>query len=338
MSRLRPTLLLLTLVAAAPAQAQAQRDPVAVMREQAALIDSLAPEAVRIGRESDERSARVRAEAARIDVALDTMQLGPLTVVGMVKTVRALAPALTDEWQRMEALYGAAADRLPPTTLVLTYPYDSGLHALAAQHVALWLSPLTTRRMRHRRIQWTLASQLADVLPTDVQEWLDGVIVPASVDDADAYRLLVLRPGRANAACRAGDAAACGRALGLRDPGADYAGWYDAAELEAARDAGTGEVSAPLPASARSHFLAFAFSTFPGSAGRLHAQQASTVGERIAGATGQPLDSLTAAWQRRVIAGAPEAPSSDVPASFAALLWVAVFATLASRSTRWRVG
>ena len=75
-----------------------------------------------------------------------------------------------------------------------------------------------------------------------------------------------------------------------------------------------------------------------GAWGRLFEDPRHTPIQALEYATGESIDVLLAGWHDRVMAAQPPSYGALVPSGGLALLWVAFFATLAVRSTRWRLG
>lgn len=194
---------------------------------------------------------------------------------------------------------------------------------------------------------------------------------------ADAYRQVATTSSIVTRACLSGDAEACGSAMALETAfgrmGPEYeievlADWYTPEERRAlvatrawfsrraqrlrARCVVDNDVSAcdeyllefgydwtPLGIDVRETLVAFALDRGgEGAWGRLVEQPEMTPAEALEYASGQPVDELLEGWRAELLAHRPETFEPLVPGSGRALLWTLLFAALAMRSTRWRLG
>jgi len=94
---------------------------------------------------------------------------------------------------------------------------------------------------------------------------------------------------------------------------------------------------APIPAYVRETVVTLAMELGgPGAWTRLVEDPAMSPEEALPYAAGVSLDELIGEWRNRVVASRPDVHAGLGGSSLLALLWVLIFAALATRSTRWR--
>lgn len=115
-----------------------------------------------------------------------------------------------------------------------------------------------------------------------------------------------------------------------------------AADLDACRrivEALPGRVRAPLDGSVRSSLVATAIELGgPGAWARLVEYRDAPPIRTLEHVAGVPVEQLLSAWHAWVLDNRPVAYAELPTRSLLTLLWIAFFATLAMRSTRWRLG
>lgn len=210
---------------------------------------------------------------------------------------------------------------------------------------------------------------LFQLTPNDVKEWAGGLSLFAPADSLWARRALVASGTEVTRRCFHGETDACVDALGLgqgpwHSVYSDLELWggrvfpvHQARIGEDGRRAvldclATGDRAPCLeqahrwtlhadriafPAYARHHFLNFAVGLGgDGAYLRLVSKEHETVSDRLQAAAGLPLEEVTSAWRKELLAykvGTPMPPPSH---SLAAGLWLFVLGFLSTRSTRWR--
>ncbi len=212
---------------------------------------------------------------------------------------------------------------------------------------------------------------------SQVGAWLRGnALDPMSW--REAYRQVATTYAIVTRACLAADASACGSAMALQtgfdridgpDVGAEILReWYTPQERRAlvaqrgwfgrqamdlrGRCVAQHETEAcdeylltvgydwtPLATDIRETVVAHALDVGgEGAWGRLVEYPDMTPAEALEYASAQPLDVLLEGWRAELLAHRPEAFEPLVPSSGRAFLWTLLFAALAMRSTRWRLG
>lgn len=306
----------------------------------------------------------VRAEDA---VVLDTQRVGPLMVIAE-RSERAYArETVTRALAAVGEIPDAARAALDSTYLFLDpggVP-DELVRQVAGARVERVELPRWMPRSTHvRGVAQSLEVVLARALPADLRAWMGNARIPLASDAVygEAYRSLALSASPAARACLDGDVARCLDALSLADPGVSWARWYDAdflvdwARSQPGSDAlprceSERTVAAcralmerhgppqPVGSLARASLLRFALEANGADAWRaLTSDSAGPIIERVAAAADADAERLVGAWRERVIAARPARFAELGGSSLVTLLWVALLAALASRSTRWRLG
>ena len=236
-------------------------------------------------------------------------------------------------------------------------------------HVRVMLPQWRTQEWRRGVAERFIGLALARGLPADTREWLSGQGVwPANASRTTAaYRSMVASSSPSAQACLEGALDGRRAALGLTDPGVDWARWYTEEQLVAwavslagsrddpafrecdaarTRPACASYVRArgmapplPLPAAARATFMSHVTSL--GGIAAYDDLRADTTGPleaRFARAAGASGDSLVASWRASLVAARPEMHAGLGGSWLMTLFWTVVLAAIAMRSTRWRLG
>lgn len=190
-------------------------------------------------------------------------------------------------------------------------------------------------------------------------------------DPADIYRMTATIPSRSVRDCLAGAVDECSASLGLVE-GATLDAWYTVEEARAltlrtfgslgAREEGLARFPSCVDGTDPSACLAFLESqqgrdftplhgvvrgSVVGYALRLGGNGAwvrlveardRPVDEALAHTAGVSVDQLVGEWRAWVVAGRPAVHGSLASRSVFAMMWIVLFAALAMRSTRWRLG
>ena len=356
------TAIVCALALAAPAAAQ---DAAAHIARLQARADSL--EAARDAAEARLLALRPR-ERASAPLDLDTQRVGPVSIIsesGEAEYARETTTRALAELGDVPTLASTALD-----STYFVFVLDRGadvFDALDAGHrlVRIGLSSWLPRSSHAHIVATAVSAALASALPVDLRAWSGTAGIPVTRDALyrEAYRSLLLSPSPAARACRDGIIARCADALSLTDPGASWERWYDEAALvewalaqeerpgaracdsgrtlEACRaviERGSGPPP-PLRVVARTSLLALVLEEGGSEAwDRLAADSAGPIADRLAHAAGTDVDGLLESWRARVLAAGP-AHSAGLGGSWVVtLVWVALLAAVASRSTRWRLG
>jgi len=359
--------------AGAAQQVPAERDDVRTYaRAEAAAaharIDSLLPllEAARLG-EAAEDSARAARAAARV-AELDSVRVGPFALIGTKGRVAEAAPAFAAAYTRLRPLGQSVARTVAGRTFVLQRGLETDvLRTLQTRPrtIQVW----TGFGDPERAAASAIGSAVASALPEEARGWLGGMPVAISLP-TDQWRAirwrLTLSAADAAERCYRGDPQACWAAMSP-DGGAGWSRWYtpeqirgmvsrtsdrfgappqelrraclqDADAAACRRYLADSPPPPPLDEHARASLLAFALQR--GGAGALDRLIAAdgALPQRLAAAagTGSP-DRLILDWRAHVLEAEPRRAAS--PGGVLMLLvWIGVLATLAGRSTRWRLG
>ncbi len=334
-----------------------------------ARVDSLSREWARASAIADLADSL---ELQRAFSGRDTIAVGALRIVTDPSPLPVRAAA-ERAWPALDSLYGDAAQLLtrypyvvrafdPDTTaprptmyVGLAVPWDMSAAVLARLLVAN-----------------------APMPPPDqaLVSWLGGPLrapTRAAEDRTDVYLQLVTAPSTPARACFLGTLAACRIALGLQAGGDALDLWYPgAAERRALvtrafgdyfnhgatapalraciagadsvcaallRRVPAGTLPGPLSAQARITLVRVALGMGGRDAyGRLVAEAAAPIADRIAGAANAQLDDVLTRWRRQILAARPPAVALPWWAVSLSLGWAAVFGLCALRSSRWRLG
>jgi len=368
---------LATSAASGPASVFAQEPTEAELIQR---VEALVPEweAAREALAVVRRAARDAelAELERAATSVDTVRVGPMSLVVVPAQSEDARELVTEVWQ--ERFPGVRESRSLREFVFAFHrrtPFgrsSRGPDPLGPS-VRVDLSPIwAPSRAREADL---LADAIARVAIQDFPEgspmraWLTAQSYPTS---ERVYRELATRGSGANRACLEGDLDACMAALGLKLAGsADrLAGWFSAVErqemVEAEADAGRVDrdsspyrrcveendaracdpllaeldwiTAPPRTALLRAHLLWFAAREGgEGSWQRGLERPDARASEVLASLSGRPVDELVAEWREEVIAQRPDVQAGLGGRGTRALLWSLVLTALALRSTRWRL-
>lgn len=364
----RATLAVALLAMAAPLAAQ---DAVLEQARLRARIDSLT--VVHAAARAAWDSVRAAERRARLEsgVELDTQRIGPLTLVSTPR-IAPLARRSTEEaLESYGAVAQAARSALDSTVLLVDMQENvrafEGMRSLP-NHRMVWLPRWRPDAWRRRAIERHVGLILAGSLPPELQAWLsrEGVWAQDDARLARVHRSLAADASPAADECREGAVDRCWDALGLGDAGAHWERWYTPRQLvglalsrrarwsdragddcerersvEACAEylAGRGGPPPPLAAEARASLLTHVVATGGAEAWRrLATDSIGTARERLVAASGVSADSLISSWRRGVLDARPRHSAGLAASWLLTMFWVVVVASLAMRSTRWRLG
>lgn len=336
-------------------------------------LDSLAPLLTQAEAAAEEALARRKeAEPQSFVVVTDTLRVGPMHVVTVPDQVDEARELFQEVWDDGYASFIGESRRLGSVPFIFQWP--AGEHSIPA---AGGVPRIEMRRFRTRAaventirtgISYLLAS---DLKATNVGRWAPGNVRPPE-DPTLVYRRLASAPSVAARACFDGDLDACWSVLAvdLRNDLYPLPEWYSPDERRAmVARAGTvrrdregwsacieeGSTSAcdafllnlhmdmgylaPVGYPARKALLWIALTRGgSGAWDRIRQDPDMSVGDALRYASGMDTQALAAAWRDWVMERRPDSQAGFDPRLLLALLWVVVFATLAMRSTRWRLG
>lgn len=206
-------------------------------------IDSLlaaVPNTPEYERRADSAAAVRKADYAKrhgpTSVALDTITIGPLTVVAPTEQIAEAAEVYTNAWARYERSVVDESDLALTGMLGFQISNGSfaieGLAELPTVRARLWSTDARKESVAARLI----AAGLSNLMPHDLFEWSGSLPVMGERPQAEfglslarpsyherAYRSLAIQVGRSASLCFDGEIDACVRALGLDED----AGWDD---------------------------------------------------------------------------------------------------------------
>jgi hypothetical protein len=300
---------------------------------------------------------------------IDTIRVAGAAVVSTREDAR-LARELFDEtWAEHFSLVEGAALRRWTFTFQAFGGGDEeqALPSRGALNRDIELAPWQTRARAKQYVRSALSDAIAHELQaTGIGSW-GGADALRDHDLARTYRGIATAPARSVRGCLAGDTRACVHSLGL-DIGDDaMTVWYTPAErrrlvLEAhfhpadvsgdlyaacvkgIDDEACGEVIGerrwpPLDARARGSVVRYALER--GGAGawtRLLESTEASPEEALAYVSGIELNELISEWRAWLLENRPVSYAGLGGKSVLALLWILIYTTLATRSTRWRLG
>jgi hypothetical protein len=339
-------------------------------------LDSLRPLLARAESAADAAKARQAEEARRQSAPVtDTFDVGPLRVVTL-PSERALGDSLYREvWEHDYAPFVSWSPALAAKTF--TFEWATPLQPIYIQGDArrVQFQRWRLRSTLVHNIRQTVAGAIVgDLAGTRVGQWAEWPVAPAS-DGAWLYRMMVAMPAKVDDECLRGDAHACWTALGLGLDAYPMDDWYSPEQRRAivsrlfgyARERktdplwrscvddddiascdallrgpkfGRGFWIEPLPTrAARAEMVWLALEAGgDGAWDRLRERPEMSPGEALAYASGLTRDQLASRWQAWLMAQRPPARATLDPSLLFTLLWMAVCAALAMRSTRWRLG
>ena len=308
-------------------------------------------------------------ERVRATAGADTITVGGLRIIAN-RSPLPLRQAAERAWPIVDSLYGSAAlellnrpwiiravdpDTAVPRTVLhegLEIPWDLDLN----QTTTMLLSTVGAPRLDQRLL-----------------DWLSAVPRPAWNEEQGArnvYVQLVTAPSEAVRRCFLDEISRCRDVLQLDDSADLLSRWYiTPAEREALVTGAFGDyfarpATAPTLQRCREHDddacvrLLRALPTLPpplfhgprmlllrealraggrDAYSRLVADPSAPIGARLASAAAIPLDSLVARWRARALAARPASLVVPWWAGVFAMVWTAIFALCASRSSRWRL-
>jgi hypothetical protein len=351
------------------ATAQSAQNP--RVRELTARYDSIWP--LLVVAESTYRVQAIAANAAeeaKKAEKLDTVFVGPLTVIARPAFIEEARAYIADSWKDFETSAQGAEGQLRGITIMVEASKPVSMFRQMAhrpRHMLLQLPSLLSLQARRAYGMRAIGTQVTTTAPPAIRTWLMGAPLSSESNDARVYRELAVSRSDAAAKCFRQQVEGCIDALAMVPPDSLWSTWYSAAQLreltlestEGGRRGRTSELDAcirlnrvescasylrwghtvplPLSASARAAFLRYALERGgQGSLARLLNSNAD-VQSAIEAAARQPIEPLVASWRAEVQKAKPEMHAGVTRSRIAIVFWLLVCAGLAMRSTRWRL-
>lgn len=310
-------------------------------------------------------------ERERASSGRDTIAVGSLRIIANPSPLP-LREAAERAWPFVDSLFGNAAVALVDRPYFIRAADPDPTVRRSVLHVGFELPWDLDLRATTTALLANIPMPSPDHRLTD---WLGGPLRPTQRprDEAAAvYMQLVTAPSTAVRRCFLGELLRCRQVLQLGDTAALLEQWYATPEerewlvtvvfegyfnsgatavpyreCAAHRDAActtllrrlpAGTLPRPLGYAARALLLRETLRAADRDAyGRLIADSASALGDRLARAAGLSVDTLLARWRSAALAARPQPLTIPWWATLAALGWTAVFGYCALRSSRWRL-
>jgi len=315
----------------------------------------------------------LRAAGRAKDTApLDTFEVGPLRLVTEASQRGFAEKMFQEAWAEAGPAFQGSEDLLEPWTWVIRIGRDARERTAAKAGgftVEVVSSPGLPKELYSGMAFRAIGGVLEELLPPEVVEWVGPKPLAASETLPWAARELVTTPSTAARRCYRGELDSCRSALGLVPEEKGWEAWYtreerrglieregrprfsaDGAGLwDQCVEARAGEAcdlllegrppTPPLANGNRAALLTVALRMGgDGAARRLLAPEAMAMEDRLSRVAGVPGDSVLAEWRREVLSAAPSVWAGVGLTPVGALVWFVLFAFLAARSTRWRLG
>ncbi len=322
-------------------------------------------------KEADELARR--AAAALLPKShVDTMAIGPITLVAQGDDLTLIRDAADGTLQRLSDHLGSDIDLLQGVeiyALVREHTIDLGLTSGMEKSRSIVLFEETKAADLAGHLVRMALEALDLTQDRAFRDWLD-VGTPtrrSAVDFVRAYESLATSPFDASSKCLLGELGGCRLALGLTETSEPLLTWYSEADRRTLVEnsgrpsqrffpnratmydrcvEGDGEscstfmkdrsIQPPLPPNVRVTLAQHALVVGgDGAYGRLY-RAGGTMEERLTAAARVPGDSLIASWRAVLVDSAGHPTAVSWPLGLAAVFWAMAFSALALRSTRWR--
>ncbi len=347
-----------------PAPIRAQETEAELVRH----LHDVAPLAAEADRDAQEaRAARERASRPGRVTAVDTLAVGPLRILAPTDERRAAEGFFREVWEGY-APFVASSPSTGRTTYVFQWSNEPAEISVEGTVRRVELGAWRPASAVRSGVENVIATTLGIDLPPPVARWAGSSVRAPGADAARAaFFELATTPSKATHACLEADAVACWVAMGLDLDDRPLDDWYTPEERRALVSAwapGSREgqplwiscvESGSIPdcdeylsrfrlygpmqdRNARSALLWLALRA--GGAGawdRLRADPEANPGDALRRASGLGTEELASMWRTWVLQGAPRTRAALDPHLLFSLMWIAVLAALAMRSTRWRL-
>ncbi len=321
-----------------------------------------------------QRADSIRREARRAahTASLDTFDLGPFRLAAEPSQRDFVQGIFEDAWAEAGTAFRGSEDLLEARTFVVRIGPHAREQAAGTSDDStvevVSVSGLPKEAYRGMAFS-AVATALGERLPEEVLEWVGPEPLLRKETLPWTARELVTAPSTVARRCYRGELDACRSVLGLVPNDEGWAGWYTPDErrrlvekgprpdfdsraaalwdqcvdlgVPGACDLLLGDrrPTPPLGESNRAALVTVALRMGgEGAAHRLLAPGTIPVEDRLARVAGVTPDSLIAAWRSELLEAEPSAWAGLGRTPAAAAVWLLLFAFLAARSTRWRLG
>jgi hypothetical protein len=337
-------------------------------------IDSLLPLAAEARRKADEAAARrERILSSAVKTAVDSVSVGPITIVTPIEQSGRAERLFREVWE--ESFPGVTESRALSES---TFTFQSGVTLEPIRTLAPTYrieKRVTTDAALKENIRELLTFVLSYDLGTRgtrVGAWaLEGGALQKPDHLEWVYRELASTPSYVDRGCLAGDLTDCWTALGLDMSRDEIEKWYTPDERRAVvgtrrlfysgramvdlrdRCLDEGVIEAcdalirqsnrtrwePTFPAARGAMLWYALEAGgPGAWARLLEDPTMEPGDALRYASGLSTEALAKRWRDAIMEARPNVHAGFGATQLAGLFWIVLFAALAMRSTRWRLG
>jgi hypothetical protein len=336
-----------------------------------ARADSLLPLLELLGeRHWQAEEARRQRRIEESDFTVDTLMVGPFQVAAEPHHTGLAREILEDTWKAWRPLMEGSEALLTPYLFVVHYSWERRRPVMAGDSIR-WIRE--SRRSPKARLRRSAIIQVRVVLgyslPEEATNWVGSMPTPGGQSLTWAARDLISTPALASRECYRGDLAWCWEAVGIADTVDARSRWYtpeerrllvqrrrrprsgarESALWDGCVEGGLQEacdeflrryrLQVPLSQGTRATLLAHALELGgPGSFERFRATAPVSMRDALVNAAGVHPDTLMATWRMEVLRARPNSWAGLVRSPFSILGWLLLFAALATRSTRWRLG
>ena len=334
--------------------------------------------------DSAQRAAQ-RADSSRADslrqareVPVDTLQVGPLTIVTVPAQGDLARSVFGQVWDLFQPLLRGSEDLLDDHVFVFQYGWRLGGIYPAGEHIHnVQMSRRFGMDKLENKARDALGQALVQSLPSQAKplgNWVGMTPLNPPRDWSWIYRELVSTPSLAARKCYQGEVAWCWDALGVPRGDGGWESWYTPEErrllvesrfknrlvhrgvfdkvdllthgcVSLQSDAACIEVlenwpgRVPLGATVRASMVAEALTQGgEGAFSRLVQGQDTAILQRLAQAAGMSPDSLATRWRERVLAARPNNHAGLLRSPASLFLWILLLLFFATRSTTRRLG
>jgi hypothetical protein len=352
-------------------EARAQQTEAELIRR----LEELAPRVREAEKDAEAAVARLRAQRDANEPETVEFRVGPIRVITLPGEEAAALDVVTGVWEREFAAWVSDSPGFDVRRFFFHWNLPPGRAPRSeASTFRIQGRKWQGRGYMERGVRSSVAQVLRDDLGrTEVGQWAPGNIQEPRRPE-EIYRELATVASTSVRACLSGDDAACLVSMGLGVDDDPVGDWYDQEErylmartsqqllyatgstedIEACQNVsrqgcdglfdayverhGPGWVT-PIRPATRGTLVWFALrSGGEGAWSRLIENPEAEPADALEAAAGMPLEELVAGWRAYAVEHRPDSHADVGKGAAGALLWVLLLSTLATRSTRWRLG